>query len=227
MGAVMAETGIIAEQPVAEPVVVAQSAVAEAVTAQPAVSVGADTGTDVSAYVSVPPAESKPVAEEEGNVFGFHGEMVLLTWVAFLISAVLLGKFLWKPILRVLEDRENEIREAAEEAVAARKAAAEADTLATEKIAAAETEARAKADALVLAAQQRAAAMEAEARTAIAAKQRASDERMAAERADALKRLGEQAGDEIAAALEKMLPGLLTDEQRKVYQERIAAEVRF
>ena len=227
MGAVMAETGIIAEQPVAEPVVVAQSAVAEAVTAQPAVSVGADTGTDVSAYVSVPPAESEPVAEEEGNVFGFHGEMVLLTWVAFLISAVLLGKFLWKPILRVLEDRENEIREAAEEAVAARKAAAEADTLAAEKIAAAETEARAKADALVLAAQQRTAAMEAEARTAIAAKQRASDERMAAERADALKRLGEQAGDEIAAALEKMLPGLLTDEQRKVYQERIAAEVRF
>lgn len=227
MGAVMAETGIIAEQPVAEPVVVAQSAVAEAVTAQPAVSVGTDTGTDVSAYVSVPPAESEPVAEEEGNVFGFHGEMVLLTWVAFLISAVLLGKFLWKPILRVLEDRENEIREAAEEAVAARKAAAEADTLAAEKIAAAETEARAKADALVLAAQQRTAAMEAEARTAIAAKQRASDERMAAERADALKRLGEQAGDEIAAALEKMLPGLLTDEQRKVYQERIAAEVRF
>ena len=223
----MAETGIIAEQPVAEPVVVAQSAVAEAVTAQPAVSVGTDTGTDVSAYVSVPPAESEPVAEEEGNVFGFHGEMVLLTWVAFLISAVLLGKFLWKPILRVLEDRENEIREAAEEAVAARKAAAEADTLAAEKIAAAETEARAKADALVLAAQQRTAAMEAEARTAIAAKQRASDERMAAERADALKRLGEQAGDEIAAALEKMLPGLLTDEQRKVYQERIAAEVRF
>lgn len=209
----MAETGIAAEQPEAVPVALSVIGTAEG-------------RTEGVASVAVP-AESESSAEDEGNVLGFHGEMVLLTWVAFLVSAVLLGKFLWKPILRILEDRENEIRGAVEDAAAARKAASEADAQASEKLASAEAEARVRADALVAAAQQRAAAMEAEARAAVAAKQRASDERMAAERAEALKKLGEQAGDEIAAALEKMLPGLLTDEQRTAYQERIAAEVRF
>ena len=50
---------------------------------------------------------------------------------------------------------------------------------------------------------------------------------MAEERAAALRKLSEQAGGEIAKALDRLLPGLLTDAQRQAYQDQIAADVRF
>lgn len=166
-------------------------------------------------------------APESGAVLDFSGTMVLLTWVAFLIAAIVLGKLLWKPILRFVEAREDEIKASLEDAMKARKAAEEADAKAAETLAQAERDARAKADAQAQAAQRHIAALEAEARSAIAAKRKAAEERLAEERTEALKRLGEHAGSEIAAALERMLPGLLSDEQRQAYQDRIAAEVKL
>ncbi len=169
----------------------------------------------------------QPVEEHGNDVLGFDGQMVLLTWVAFLIAAVLLGKLLWKPILNVLEAREAEIKNSLDDAAKARKAAQDADALASQTLANAEKEARVQADALISATQARIETLEQETHTALAQKRKVAEERLAVEREDALKRLREQAGDEIAAALEQILPGLLTDEQRKAYQERIAAEVRF
>lgn len=169
----------------------------------------------------------QPAPETPGAVLGFDGTMVLLTWAAFLIAAVVLGKLLWKPILRFVEAREGEIKASLDDAAKARQAAAEADAKAAETLAAAAREARARADAQAQAALRHAAAMEAEAREAIAAKRQAAEERLEEERAEALKRLGEQAGGEIAHALERLLPGLLTDAQRQAYQDRIAEEVKL
>ncbi len=169
---------------------------------------------------------------EDGSVLGlggmtFDGSMVLLTWIAFLIAAVLLGKFLWKPILRFLEERETEIKTSLEDAAKARKAAAEADEKAAQTIADAEQAARAKADALAGAARQHVADLEAEAREAIAARRKVAEADLEVERQATLRKLSEQAGGEIAYALDKMLPGLLTPEQKKAYQEQIAASVQF
>lgn len=177
-----------------------------------------------TATVAVSP---EPTHSEPGAVLGFDGEMVLLTWVAFLIAALVLGKLLWKPILRFVEAREGEIKASLDDAAKARKAAEVADAKAAETVAAAEREARARADAQAQAAQRHVAALEAEAREAIAAKRQAAETRLEEERAETLGRLREAAGGEIAAALERLLPGMLTDEQRAAYQAAIVKEINL
>ncbi|MEG2415265.1 MAG: ATP synthase F0 subunit B [Kiritimatiellia bacterium] len=164
---------------------------------------------------------------DNGAVMGFDGQVVLLTWIAFLIAAIVLGKLLWKPILNFIEERETEIKGALEDAATARKSAAEAELTSGKILADAEHQAHAKADALAIASRQHIAEMEAEARALIAEKQKTAELRIAEERIDMIKHLNEQAGGEIASALARMLPGLLTDEQRQSYQDKIAAEVKF
>ncbi len=178
---------------------------------------------------------TQPVEEhhsEDGSVLGFGGltfdaSMVLLTWVAFIIAAVLLGKLIWKPILKFLEDRESEIKTSLEDAAKARQAAADADAAAAKTLADARSQARVEADEQAAAVRQHIATLEAEAREAIAARRKVAESELAVEREATLRKLNEQAGSEIAYALDKMLPGLLTDEQRQAYQEQIAAAVQF
>lgn len=162
-----------------------------------------------------------------GGVLDFNGQMVLLTWVAFAIAATLLAKLLWKPILNFVEARETEIKGALDDAQKARKAAAEADTEAEKTIAQAKAEARKLADEQAAAARQLIAKMEEEAREAIAQRKQVAEAQLKAEREDTLRKLNESAGAEIASALERMLPGMLTDKQRQDYQEKIAADIRF
>ena len=164
---------------------------------------------------------------DTSSVMNFNELVVALTWIAFLIAFVVLGKLLWKPILRYLESREEEIRSSLDDAAAARKAAEEADAKAAQTMADAERDARAKADEIAAATRKHIAEMETEAREAIAAKRRAADVALEDERAAAMRKLSEKAGGEIAAALERMLPGLLTDAQRQDYQDKIAADVRL
>lgn len=174
--------------------------------------------------------ETQPVAETlpaSSSVMAFNELVVGLTWAAFLIAFIVLGKLLWKPILRYVESREEEIRSSLDDAAAARKAAEEADAKAAQTMAEAERDARAKADAIAAATRRHIAEMETEAREAIAAKRRAAEANLADERDAALRKLSEKAGGEIAAALDRMLPGLLTDAQRQAYQDKIAADVRF
>ena len=164
---------------------------------------------------------------DTSSVMNFNELVVALTWLAFLIAFVVLGKLLWKPILRYLESREEEIRSSLDDAAAARKAAEEADAKAAQTIADAERDARAQADSIAAATRKHIAEMETEAREALAAKRRAAEASLEEERANAMRKLSEKAGGEIAAALERMLPGLLTDAQRQDYQDRIAADVRL
>ena len=116
---------------------------------------------------------------DTSSVMNFNELVVALTWVAFLIAFVVLGKLLWKPILRYLESREEEIRTSLDDAAAARKAAEEADAKAAQTVADAERDARAKADAIAAATRKHIAEMETEAREALAAKRRAAEPRPA------------------------------------------------
>ncbi len=184
-------------------------------------------GTGPQAFEGQPPPAPHEALPASSSVMDFNGLVLTLTWVAFLIAFVVLGKFLWKPILHWLESREAEIRTSLDDAAAARKAAEEADAKAAQTIADAERDARAKADAMAAAARRHVAEMEGEAREAIAAKRRQAEADLADERAAAMRKLSEQAGGEIAKALDRLLPGLLTDAQRQAYQDQIAADVRF
>ena len=58
------------------------------------------------------PAEAKP----EVNFFQPEIQIMLLTWVTFFVLLAILYKFAWKPILKALDDREEGIRRAVEEA---------------------------------------------------------------------------------------------------------------
>ncbi|MBQ9693467.1 MAG: ATP synthase F0 subunit B [Kiritimatiellae bacterium] len=172
----------------------------------------------------------QPIPEQHssgGGVLEFNGQMVLLTWVAFSIAALLLAKLLWKPILNFVEARETEIKDALDDAQKARQSAAEADVAAEKTIEQAKFEARKLADEQAAAARQLIAKMEEDAREAIAQRKKAAEAQLQTEREDALRRLNESAGAEIAGALERMLPGMLTDKQRQDYQEKIAADIRF
>ncbi len=194
--------------------------------------------TDVAQAVELETTTSttQPVDDhhgsEQGSVLGFGGlpfdtSMVILTWVAFTVAAVLLGKLIWKPILKFLEERESEIKTSLDDAAKARQAAAEADSAAKQTLAQAEQRARAEADALAAVARQHIATLEDEAREAIAARRKLAEAELATEREATLRKLSEQAGAEIAYALETMLPGLLTPEQRQAYQDQIADSLQF
>lgn len=169
----------------------------------------------------------EPVTPGDVSLRGFDGQMVLLTWVAFAVAFAVLTKVLWKPLLGFLEARESEIRASLDDAEKARVAAAHADAMAAETIAKAEREARAAAEAQTQTARQYVAELENSAREAIAERRKAAEAALAAERESALRALSEQAGGEIAHALETFLPGMLTEEQRQAYQDQIAAQVNF
>lgn len=57
------------------------------------------------------------------SVLQVDDSMIVLTWLAFIIAFVMLYKLTWKPILAVLDKRENMIRKSLEQADAAKKQA--------------------------------------------------------------------------------------------------------
>jgi F-type H+-transporting ATPase subunit b len=74
-------------------------------------------------------AEVQTASHKEGSgnpLMRIDPGMILWTWIVFIVLLVLLGKFAWKPILKVLDEREKKIRKALEDAEAARLALEEA-----------------------------------------------------------------------------------------------------
>lgn len=65
-----------------------------------------------------------PEHEPAPGLITVSGPMILLTWIAFAIVAVLLYKIAWKPILTALDAREQGIRKALEDAARASREAA-------------------------------------------------------------------------------------------------------
>ena len=62
--------------------------------------------TNLTATAEVP-AHSGLAALAPTSAIDISGKMVLLTWTAFLIAAILLHRLAWKPILRALDKRER------------------------------------------------------------------------------------------------------------------------
>jgi F-type H+-transporting ATPase subunit b len=91
------------------------------------------------AVAEVHPAESHGASP---NVMDVTPQMMILTWVTFLLLTVVLYKVAWKPILKVLDTREKSIRDALAQAEKARQEAAEAEVRNREIIQAAEREAQ-------------------------------------------------------------------------------------
>jgi F-type H+-transporting ATPase subunit b len=61
-------------------------------------------------------ARSPAEARHEVNLLNPEIQVMLLTWVTFFVLLSILYKFAWKPILQTLDDREEGIRRAVEEA---------------------------------------------------------------------------------------------------------------
>jgi len=87
-------------------------------------------------------AASAPAGKAAFNVIQMDNTMVILTWVCFFITAFVLYKIAWKPILAALEKREGDIQRALDSAEAAKKIAAESEQRGQALIAEADAKAR-------------------------------------------------------------------------------------
>jgi F-type H+-transporting ATPase subunit b len=82
-------------------------------------------GTSVIEVASAPGAAG--AGHGGADYTSFSTPMMAMTWVTFLITAAILYKVAWKPILRALDARESKIRKSVEDAEKARKDAAETE----------------------------------------------------------------------------------------------------
>lgn len=152
-------------------------------------------------------------------------EMVLLTWVAFLLAALLLHRLAWKPILRALDHRERKIRDALEGAERAQQQAGAAAGESRRLVDEAAGRARALQEEARLASERAAARIEQEAREK--ARRLVED---AGRAIDAAQRRATEDLRREAAALavqisEQMLAERLTPEQRQAYEARVAGRL--
>lgn len=69
-----------------------------------------------SALLLLPPVARAEEADGGNPIFSIDTGLVVWTWVVFLLLLFILGKTAWKPLLRVLEQRERRIQETLDEA---------------------------------------------------------------------------------------------------------------
>ena len=81
-------------------------------------------------------------AEHQKEFISFEAQVLILTWVTFLIVLVILQKYAWKPILAALDAREDSIRKSVDEADRIHKELGELDVKKAEILRKAEDEAR-------------------------------------------------------------------------------------
>ena len=186
------------------------------------------TGLDAESAQQQPSAtvQEEPV-DVKTQIVDVSGSMLLQTWVAFIIVLVVLGKLLWKPVLRALEKREGDIKESLEQAERARtelaesgvskqRILAEAGRVAEEKIRAAATEAeRIKEEARQ------------EAANATSERLKKADEQIAIEASETRKAVHSASVSEMGALLERILSQDLSEEQKEKYQKAMLHEVEL
>jgi F-type H+-transporting ATPase subunit b len=73
--------------------------------------------------------------------FGLNGSLILAQAVNFGIVLIALTYFLYKPVLKVLSDRQKKVAQGVEDAERAAEKLAQADSVASQKVSTAETEA--------------------------------------------------------------------------------------
>jgi len=152
-------------------------------------------------------------------------KMVLLTWIAFLLAAVLLHRLAWKPILRALDKRERVIRTALDEAEQAHKQADNSAAESRKIVAEAMDRARALAEETRLATERSAARIEKEAQEKARRLVEDANQEIAAAQRRAIEDLRKEAAALAVQLSEKMLNEQLTPEQRRAYEQRMAGKL--
>lgn len=91
----------------------------------------------IESVVSVPVPEGHG-GHSQPSVIDVNGPLVVLTWITFGLLAAILYKVAWKPILNVLDQREQSVRKAMDDAAVARKELTEVEVRSRELLALAE-----------------------------------------------------------------------------------------
>jgi F-type H+-transporting ATPase subunit b len=86
--------------------------------------------------------KSVPVHEAAADLTTVSGSLTILTWVTFLLVALILYKVAWKPVMAALEQRERSIRRSLADAEAARVESAATEARNRQSLQEAESEAR-------------------------------------------------------------------------------------
>jgi len=152
-------------------------------------------------------------------------DMVLLTWTAFLIAAILLHRLAWKPILRALDKRERDIRTALEEADLAHKQAENSAAESRKIVGEAMNRARAMTEETRLAAERSAARIEKEAQDKSRRLIEDANQEITAAQRRAIEDLRREAATLAIQLSERMLTEQLTPEQRHAYEQRMAGKL--
>jgi len=178
-----------------------------------------------TAATTAVPGIPEPLQQMPSNVMQISDKMILLTWLAFGITAFLLHKLLWKPILRAVEGRERSISEALEGAERARRELAEVETRRRESVARASAEAREVTARAAREAADTLARAEDETRAMAQRRIEEAQRSIAAEQRRAIEAVRSSAAEQLCDTLEQFLRHELTEEQRRAYQQSVVGEV--
>ena len=178
-------------------------------------------------HISVPSSLEGNVTESPNQMVTISGEMVLLSWLAFIVVAFALHKLLWKPLLRVLERRETDIKDALDVADRARDEVAESYQKKQNIISDARKEAQEKIDQALREAASLKEKADSEARRLSLARMKEADVQIALEKAKAEDSVRTATIAQIGGLLERVLSQNLSPEQKSKYQDAMLREVNL
>ena len=161
------------------------------------------------------------------DVMQVSGQMVVLTWVAFLIAAICLHKLLWKPILKAVGAREKSVADALEGAERARNEIGVSQAQCKALIRQAEDKSLNIADQAMRNASLIVSKADDDARLVAARRVQEAERKIEMEYRKSFEALRLDASTTMMTAMEKMLRLNLTDEQKKVYQNELLSEVKL
>jgi F-type H+-transporting ATPase subunit b len=159
------------------------------------------------------------------NAKGISNEMMLLTWLAFLITVILLHRLAWKPILRALDKRERDIRASLDDAARAHQQAENSAGESRRIVAEAADRARAMTEETRMATERSAARIEKEAQDKSRHLLENANLEIAAAQRRAIEDLRREAAALAIQLSERMLAEQLTPEQRRAYEQRMAGKL--
>ena len=171
------------------------------------------------------PVETGVLDKISTDAIAIHREMVVITWVAFLIAAVLLHRLAWKPMLRALDKREREIRSALDEADKAHKQAAVDAEKNRQAISEVAERARAMQEESRLASERAATRIDQESREKARRLIEDAGREIESARLRAMDDLRREAAELAIHLSEKMLSEKMTPEQRRDYQARMLKDL--
>lgn len=161
------------------------------------------------------------------NVMQVSDKMILLTWLAFAITAITLHKLLWRPILKTVEKREKHIDDALKGAESARAEIATAQSRKEQLELKAAQKARAVIERAAQDANAAKARAEVEIRELTQLKMDEARRNIEAEQLKAFEAIRRDAANHLISSLEHFLYSELTDQQKADYQRQVLNEVKL